>query len=73
MNKKVKTKFVKFRGEIVALFPEIKRNEFIMSYQHMGQHGEANKDLLNCPRATRTEARELRKELVSIGYRLSII
>lgn len=63
--------FRKFpEGDVIALFPELPATPpYITSYQHIGQHGDASKDLLvDLEHATASEAASLLKELVSIGY-----
>jgi len=65
--------FKKFKGETIALFygtgnETSNPDKYIMSYMHMGQHGEAHKTLKHCRNASRQEYQELRKELLSIGY-----
>lgn len=72
--KKDKVVFRKFpEGEIIALFPnekvDLKGN--INSYQHIGQHGGASPELVReLKKATPKEYRELKQELISIGYKL---
>jgi len=69
-----KVKFVIFKDEVVALFPEEKGiNGYIMSYQHVGQHGDADKSLLKCKKATPEQYKDLKKELEEIGYSLIVI
>jgi len=73
---KTKVKFKKFRGEIIALFPEIGHCLFsntIESYMHIGQHGGAHKDLLKCRNATPEQYYDLYNELESIGYNLEVL
>lgn len=62
-------------GSVLALFPGIQeRDGLCSSYAHIGQHGAA--DYAACIRrsrpATTEEAADLRQELESLGYRLSI-
>jgi hypothetical protein len=39
--------FRKFKdGDVIALFPEMKHGQFINSYMHIGQHGDATPDLI---------------------------
>lgn len=70
-----KVKFVVFKGEIVALFPEITNGEgLILSYAHIGQHSTAHRDLLKCKRATFAQYKDLANELENlVGYNLVII
>lgn len=69
--------------EVFALFPEIYASEgsngqyylkYCLSYQHLGQHGSAWYEY--CIRASRPakpeEYAELKRELESIGYKLSV-
>lgn len=70
--------FRKFKdgGDIVALFPQEEFNHRggCMSYQHVGQHGEA--DYAHCVAAsvpaTVAEYAPLKRELESIGYDLKV-
>jgi len=57
-------------GAVVALFPDLPATPpYITSYQHIGQHSDASKELLlDLPRATITEYASLLKELNDIGY-----
>ena len=70
-----KVVFRKWRGIIIALFPEIQSHGlFCESYMHIGQHGGANYDYVvqqSIP-ATATEYADLQQELESIGYNLKI-
>lgn len=61
-------------GDVIALFPEIRYGGYIASYQHIGQHCNANPSLIRELRtATRQERSELKEELESIGYNLFVI
>ena len=43
----------------------------VLSYMHIGQHGEASLEFFReCELATEEEYKDLREELESIGYRL---
>ena len=73
------TIFRKFKeGDIIALFPEIKGDDeglFCMSYQHIGQHGLADYNIVTygiTKKAKPEEYQELKEELESIGYILDI-
>ena len=74
----VKTKviFKKFKGEIVALFPDEPYNYctpwLVNSYSHIGQHSAASVDLFGCKAAKPDEYADLKAELESIGYNLDI-
>ena len=73
---------VKFRkwsedGDVIALFPELDHESGnanpgnIMSYMHVGQHGEATETLLTTDElvdATPEEYADLLAELKMIGY-----
>lgn len=74
-----KVKFRKFKDEndIIALFPELDHKSGnanprqIMSYMHVGQHGEATETLLTTDElvdATPEEYADLLAELKMIGY-----
>ncbi len=74
-----KVVFLKWKedGEIIALFPELNHANNcanvgnIMSYMHMGQHGEASIELLKDRRlkaAKPQEYADLLTELGRIGY-----
>lgn len=77
---KTKVIFRKWKedGDIIALFPELNHANGaanrgnIMSYMHVGQHGEASESLLRersrLVTATEEEAADLKAELESIGY-----
>lgn len=63
--------FHKFpEGDVIALFPDLPATPpYITSYMHIGQHGDASKDLMvDLERATSAESAPLLKELISIGY-----
>lgn len=69
MKDKIKVIFRKCRnGDVIAFFPESTvRHGNIMSYQHIGQHGEATYDFyLETKKATEEEYRELLNELADI-------
>ena len=74
---KTKVIFRKFQeGDIIALFPEIQADYAgnIQSYQHIGQHGAANRELLNdLEIAIESEYKDLYNELKVIGYDLEIV
>ena len=62
--------------EVIAFFPEIEVNYGnIMSYMHVGQHGEASYEYyLNTKKATEEEYKPLLKELkgIYIDYILNV-
>ena len=76
---KTKVKFIKFQGDIIALFPSELYNERlygksqIESYMHMGQHGAASSSLMKLRYATPAEYLPLMKELERIGYDLQVM
>ena len=58
-------------GEVIVLFPYAKWDDsgLIMSYMRVGQHGGADKELLNeLDDALPQEYEELKAELKFIGY-----
>lgn len=62
-------------GTIIALFPELPADllrRFCDAYEHVGQHGGADYDLVvrHTVPATAAEAEPLAKELTQIGYQL---
>ncbi len=62
------------QGGIVAFLPDIPTNlGMIMSYMHIGQHGEASLGFYHeCLKALPHEYKELADELTNIGYNLDI-
>ena len=63
--------------EVIALFPEVPAdiNGFLCSsYQHVGQHGAADYDLVisRTTPAKPDQYRELQKELETLGYCLEV-
>lgn len=69
MKNKVKVIFRKCNyGDIIAFFPEsIVRYGNIMSYQHIGQHGEVSYEFyLGTKNASEEEYKELLNELANI-------
>lgn len=64
-------------GTVIALFPYQKGDttgRYCDSYEHVGQHGNADYCgvLAVTVPATEEEAKPLKKELESIGYRLKV-
>ena len=59
-------------GEVIAFLLDLEANPvMIMTYMHVGQHGEADVDLAKeLKKATEEEYEDLRVELEGIGYRL---
>lgn len=77
-TEKTKVVFRKWKsnGDIIALFPNTLdlRNGSVMSYEHIGQHGDASPLLTQAHTvpARPMEYEALRRELESIGYNLEI-
>ena len=70
-TEKVKVIFRKTKdGEIIAFMPELKANYGkIVSYMHIGQHGEASVEFYwNTKKATEKEYKPLLNELNGIYY-----
>ncbi len=68
-----RVKFVMFKDELLALFPDEKysnnpNDTSIMSYAHNGQHGAASKGLMKLRYIKKSVYNPLLKELKSIGY-----
>jgi hypothetical protein len=69
-----RVKFIMFKGELVALFPDEIYNASlyggtqIMSYMKIGQHGPASSSLLRGRYATPEQYEPLLRELRRIGY-----
>lgn len=61
-------------GDVIALFPEQKHGKYIGSYEHFGQHGNADYNLVmnKTVPASQKEYADLKKELERIGYKLII-
>ena len=74
---KIKVVFRKYKeGDIIALFPEIKESDYKVScYQHVGQHGLTDyHETIKCTKlATDTEYQDLKKELETIGYEVTVL
>jgi hypothetical protein len=66
-------------GGIIALFPDEKYGDDwssgCMSYEHIGQHGEASYDLVmaHTTSASEREYLDLKKELEGLGYKLKVL
>jgi hypothetical protein len=72
---KTAVQFRKLKGEIIAVFPyEIEGRNTVLSYQHIGQHGQ---DVWYINTFTRpalpSEYSDLKTELENIGYNLEVI
>ena len=73
-NKKTKVMFKKFKGEVIALLPDIKEgNKYIGSYMHIGQHSPASVNLKYLKNATEKEYKSLKEEMEGLGYELEIL
>jgi hypothetical protein len=72
---KTAVQFRKLKGEIIAVFPyEIEGRDTVLSYQHIGQHGQDVWYINTFTRpASPSEYEPLKKELEQIGYNLDII
>lgn len=55
-------------GELIAFFPDQQDREFIMAYEHHGQHGNAMYPHPQTVAATPEEYAPLLAELKAIGY-----
>lgn len=57
-------------NDIIALFPDTLKYGTVLSYMHVGQHGDA--DYINIISSTHlaneTEYKDLYNELINIGY-----
>lgn len=77
-TEKTKVIFRYWRGEVIALFPEIPSDSYMwfncLSYMHMGQHSAASPRIIiyNSRPATPDEYADLKQELESIGYDLDV-
>jgi len=80
MGKKQQPTTVVFRkwpnGDVLALFPEVPANtrgNDCQSYAHVGQHSAADPAIVYSTQpASPEEYAELKKELESIGYNLTV-
>jgi hypothetical protein len=63
-------------GDVIAVFPELPGTIqwlFCMCYEHVGQHGSANVELMrSLAPAKPEEYADLKEELESIGYNLKV-
>lgn len=72
----VNVSFRKFpAGDTIAFISGYHCNRgYVMSYQHVGQHGEADEDLqYELEPASPAEYADLLKELTNIGYDVTIV
>jgi hypothetical protein len=75
---KTKVVFRFWRGEVIALFPEVPSDVngyYCESYQHVGQHSGAdyNGIIRESRPATPAEYADLHAELTRIGYDLEVV
>lgn len=76
----VKDKDGDFKGDITAVFPQLKYNKVLYGndiysgYAHIGQHTSVSKEWINekTVPANESEYKALKCELESIGYNLKI-
>lgn len=74
-TEQTRVKFVELDGEVLALFPDTAKQcnpGMIMSYQHIGQHGEASKSLMHKKPVWDERTIALWDELTGIGYNLKL-
>jgi len=65
-----RVKFVIFKGELLALFPDIKHSESLITcYAKIGQHSGASKDLMKLKYVKKDKYFLLLKELKNQGYK----
>ena len=66
--------FRKFRdGQIIALFPEFKEKNGVLSYMAIGQHSEAGYNVIRASKpASPKEYSSLLNELQYIGYNVKV-
>lgn len=64
-----------WEGEVIALLPDATVNPgMVMSYMHIGQHGEADAEFMDSlPMAKYEQYVDLLEELKSIGYKLHVM
>jgi len=68
-----------FAGDVFAIFPEetrtgADRTKLTECYAHIGQHSEACEEYINeCTPATEEQYKDLKQELESLGYNLTVI
>ena len=63
----------KSNSHVIAFFPEIVDGSYVLSYEHVGQHGRASYPHPQTVPAKPQEYEELRRELVGLGYNLKIV
>ena len=63
-------------NDVIALFPKMcfaLNLDYIMSYMHTGQHGEASKSLIDLFQPAKPEEyQDLLDELIAIGYDVEV-
>ena len=74
MDRVIFRKFKNGEHEVIALLPDTEANYGnVLSYMHIGQHGEAGISIINnTDLATPEEYKDLLAELKSIGYKPKI-
>ncbi len=73
---KTKVTFRKLDGSVIALFPDDVSHggEFVASYEHYGQHGDASVEgIIEWERAEPEEYADLLAELERVGYDLEVV
>ncbi len=63
----------KSNGDIIAFFPDLKDGPYILSYEHIGQHGNASYPHPQTISVSPEEYKNLFNELTQVGYNLKII
>lgn len=62
-----------FEGEVIAIFPYIVESYgTVLSYQHIGQHGECSMSLPTT-KAKPEQYEALQRELEDLGYNLKVV
>lgn len=72
MKERTRVVFKMLEGEPIAFLLDVEANpNMVMSYMHVGQHGEASMECYQeCPLAEESQYADLKSELESIGYHL---
>ena len=73
-------RFVIFKGEVLAVFMRkdagmrFNGRQWLRGcYAHIGQHGDCYDGMQRRKKATRDQYKELKREMESMGYQLTII
>jgi len=76
-SNKTRVVFRRFRGEVIALFPDIDGGfGYCLSYARIGQHDAASRTLTRVSRpvdVSEPDAAALMRELTARGYNLHVI